>query len=266
MSTLKDVEAGLDDSYIIEDEDAFIGIYGFPGQGKTVAALTVAHALGESILLYDTTDNVLALSNPETAPLLEGVTRYAPKEAGDILTVADALYGRKRAFADFDVVVIDEASTVAKDLLEAYIREKDGLADDELVGDFEAKYYGTVAAMMRSWLLLLQRTEGLHVILVSHERARVDQERPGSKTTVMTPEYWPGALTEYNKVVHVSARLTSKVRMSKGQPEYVRDLQSWPTDTVGAKSKIPMPFHADVDEFVQGVLDFYYPEDLAADE
>lgn len=258
MTRLSDVR---DRIKAVEDEDygtdAFIGIYGEPGTGKTILAVQLALQLTDAnVLVLDTSDNGLAIRESEIA--LDGVDVYDLESADATAVIAAAFRNGDSKFSEYGAVVVDEGSSVAKMLLDGYVRERDGLAPDEPVGDFEAKYYGAAASLVRQFFYNLKATDGLHVIVVSHERKQTTQVQGDfSKTTVMIPEYWPTALTEVQKLMHVHARLTTDVTTTKGKPVYRRELQSLPTPTVAAKTKFGMPVYSSPEEWITAITNQY---------
>jgi len=265
MTRLDDLRAQLSSANeAVVNSEPVINIFGTNGVGKTTLAAKLADALsgGTPVLYCDAREGVRVLQDEEFA---ENVVRIPVGNPGDMAVVAHALRTRQRGFEDFTSVIVDEVNAIAYRDLEAYVREKNGIAPEQQLGEIEGRDYGPAAAMLRSWLDALVQTDSLNVILVCHEKQRIDQANGDEtrKQTTFTPLLWPGALVELLAPVNVSARMTNKVGSKLGSASYTRELQSWPTTTVNAKCqfKTIQPRMSDED-WLNAILDEVYgPED-----
>lgn len=260
-SSLADIKARIGKLEDNLDAEAFVTIFGKPKQGKTVLVAELAQALNEQglpILFCDT--NTSRLSLADKPHLTENVDFLDIEKADDMAYIANAIYTGASGFNDYGIVIVDEASTVAKMILEAYIREKNGLRPTDPLPEFEGRDYAPVTKMMESWMGALKNTPEVHVLLTSHERITVvQQEGEMRKQSIIQPDAWPGLLTALNAQSQVIARLTADLKMKLGKPEYEREVQSLATATVIAGSRINLPLRADTQEWVDRVADFWLP-------
>lgn len=257
-SKLDKIRARMNDMEHQEIDTEFIGeIYGGPGAGKTVLAMKLAQelALGEPILYLDSADGWVSLKNhPE---LQENASLIQMDDPSDMPVITNALKTRAKGFEDFRVVVVDEFSSVAQQSLEEIVREDQGLALDELLGEYQGRNYGTMTQLMASILRNLKKVAKLHIILVSHSRDKTDNR----KVTTHFPEYPPLLLNQIQKLVHVTAYATATIEERKGKISYNRQVQSQPSGLVLAKSRIGgMPVRTDFATWVDIIADWTYGE------
>jgi len=260
-SSLADIKARIGKLEDNLDAEAFISIYGRPKQGKTVLVAELAQALnpdGLPILFCDTNTSRLSLADkPE---LTQNVDFLDIEKPDDMAHIAHAVYTGANGFQDYSIVVVDEASTVAKQILEAYIREKNGLSATDPLPEFEGRDYAPATKMMESWMAALKNAPDVHVLLTWHERITVvQQEGEARKSTITQPDVWPGLMTAMNAQSQTIARITSDLVMKMGKPNYEREVQSLSTNTIIAGSRINLPLRADTEQWVDQVADFWLP-------
>lgn len=222
-------------------------IYGPPGSGKTTLAIGLAQSLrGEGdILLIDTSEGWVSLENMPF--LMEHVQRVPVTDSKDMPVIADALLSGKGPLKNVSVVVVDEHSSLASDVLENVVRERAGVASAEDMPEIEGKDYGPMGAIVMSFTKKLQKAPNLHVILVAHDREKEDKRRG----TLIQPQYTPLLLKDLQKLSHVTGYVSARVD-AKG--EYTRQVQAQPTALIQAKSRIgSMPLVTDFGNFVDTI-------------
>lgn len=270
MARIDDIQNQIDSEPDESTGDAFVGLWGKPGVGKTVTALKLAQelALGEPILAIDTSVNLTSVrENPEFESLLDNVHEFRLRNVADIAFIAAALEQRRKGWDKYAVVIIDENTSVALALYEANLREQYGTPGDATIpmpppNNF-GKEYITPNAMLRSYMRALRNAQGLHVILVSHERDVSETDTQGEQRPTRRPAYWPTAFVEYSKFMQVSARVSVRIGSKLGKPTYERSIQSWPSLKADNSCKIAtMPQSCTPEEWVGHVADFVLgPED-----
>lgn len=236
-----------------EIDKNFIGmLYGAFGTGKTIAAMKLAQELtdGSGILYLDSADGWVSLD--DYPKLKEDVTYNALSDAKDLAAIADALAKRDKGFEFFDVLVVDELSSVAGEVLEDANRSRTGIKRGEILEETIGADYGVATQIVASLVRTLKKTRNLHIIFVAHDR-----EKTVNRIVVHTPQFSPLLNSEIQKLMHVTGYLSTKVTERKGQPVYERTIQSWPTAFVAAKNRIKaMPYKASVDKWVDVIADW----------
>lgn len=255
---LDQLRARMVDLSLQEVDKDFTGmIYGGPGAGKTTLSMTLAQelALGDPILFLDSADGWVSLADRED---LTANTQMIRLESGsDLAVIVDALSKKSKGFEDFKVVVIDEHSSIAQWVLEDVVRDKMGLRPDEDLPEFEGSLYGVMTNIVASQLRNLKKVEGLHIILVAHSREKTDRRQ----VTTIKPEYSPLLLSQTQKLMHVTAYMSSEITAVKGKPVYSRKVQSQPSGLVLAKSRIShMPVVTDTQTWTDTIVDWVYGE------
>lgn len=230
-----------------EVDKSFIGmVYGPPGVGKTTLAAGLAQVLSEGgdILFVDSSYGFVSL---DAFPSLKDNVSHIPVvDSSDLHVVTNALTNRKKGFDSYSVLIIDELSSIAEDVLLDYVREDNGIASDDLVKDIEGKQYGPMTQMITSDIRALRKIPDLHIIVVAHERYVMDHR----KVKVTQPDFSPKLNTGLQKFMHVTGHVTSTVKMKGKDPVYKREIQSLPTELVSAKSRIPeLGLKADFNDF-----------------
>ncbi len=264
-TTAKNLLARMKDLDLSQPERDFAGcLYGPIGSGKTWLALQLAQALTMTgrILYLDSSDGWVSVSGPgrELANLRAGVTRLRVKTYADFAGVADALFKNAKGFEDFDVVILDEGTSIADRVI-------DEVAED-IHGDvtqIEGRDYRPVQLLYMQALNKLHDTEGLSVIIVAHDR--IDKIGKGEDApTIASPGFSPKLGKEVAKLMHVVAYVDSTVKGSERGPEYVREVQAQPTRRISAKSRIAdMPLRMTTSQFVKRVVEWVDGGTMAED-
>jgi hypothetical protein len=231
----------------------FMGVlYGTIGSGKTTLSAALAQRLSKTgrILFADSSDGWVSLLNFKDDTgypfLTEGMTRLRVKDYSDLFGLAIALENRSKGFEEFDVIVVDELSSMAQGALDDVITEKTG---DEN-GEADWTFYRPAGRRIMSVLNKLHDVEGLHVIVVAHERK--DLLRP--KVFITSPGFSPSLFTDVGKIMHVIANCSRLVEGSEKEPQARFMIQSQLSKLVTAKSRIGgMPTYVDPATFVDVV-------------
>lgn len=250
LDTIRARMTAMDDTTIDKD---FIGmLYGAFGTGKTVAAMQLAQELtdGSGILYLDSADGWVSL---EGFPELQQDVTYLPlSDAKDLAAIADALAKRDKGFEHYDVLVVDELSSVAGEVLEDANRSRTGVKRGDILEETVGADYGVATQIVASLVRTLKKTRRLHIIFIAHDREKVV-----NKVTVHSPQFSPLLNSEIQKLMHVTGYLSTKVVERKGKPVYDRTIQSWPTAYVAAKNRLPeLPYKANVDDWVSYIADW----------
>jgi hypothetical protein len=173
--------------------------------------------------------------------------RLRVKDYADLFGFATALGNHAKGFTDYDVVIVDELSSMSQDALDDVVTEKTG----DINGEVDWTYYKSAGRRVMSVLNKLHDVEGLHVIVVAHERK--DLLRP--KVFVTSPAFNPSLMGDVGKIMHVIANCSRIVEGSEAATTFRFIIQSQLSKLVTAKSRIGgMPTYLDPTEFV-GVID-----------
>lgn len=246
----------------------FIGmLYGEPGTGKTTLAVGLAHKLsdGGKVLYLDSADGWVSLENIPS--LMKNVVRLPFERYQDMPQLAAALRDpdskRPAVLKGVNVVVLDELSSIANDVLDTVLRERLGTRGDE-IPDQTAEWqdYFPQKELVRKAIIQLHEVPNLHVILVAHAKEKIDHR----KVKVMKPDFPDKLLGELQKLMHVTAYVSATTTNKGGQVQYTRQVQSQPSLLVSAKSRIGnLPFQTDFVDFVAHVESWVDGESMAKD-
>lgn len=255
--------ARMKDLDLSEPERDFAGlIYGPIGSGKTILSLQLAQALTQTgrILYLDSSDGWVSVSGKKFAALRAGVTRLRVTTYADFAGVADALLKNAKGYEDFDVIIMDEATSIADKVIDEVAVD---IHDD--ITQIEGRDYRPVQLLYMQALNKLHDTEGLSTILVAHDR--VDKVGRGEDApTISSPGYPPKLGKEVAKIMHVVAYLDSTVKGAENGPTYVREVQAQPTRRISAKSRITdMPLRMSPQQFINRIITWVDSGSMAED-
>lgn len=239
-------------------------LYGKPGTGKTVLATGLAQYIagGKQVLYIDTREGWVSLENHPA--LLDNVVRVQYQQFSDLALIADAIRSKSAGFENIGSVVIDEFSTAADMLLDDLFREDVGALKDEIPTEgVDARLYKPLGDACRKAVEMFQAIDGLHVILVAHERETVDHR----KVKVTKPGFTPKNNDGIQKLMHVTAHVTNEIKGTGKNTTYERLVQSHPSALVDAKSRIGgLPLQCEASVFVQIVHDWLTNETVGLEE
>lgn len=212
---------------------AKIMIYGESGVGKTVAASEVAHAIcppGKQILYIDAVEGWVSLLNHPG--LTDNVKRMEYQGISQLEYLAEAL-PVDEFFQQFGVIVIDEFSTIAKFDLDTVLKAR-AKADPGKDVDVPTQpdYLANTERVRRAFMKLAK--VNIHQIYLSHVREDKDEKQK----TMTRPALMPKLSQTIREGLHVVAYMTATEKTVDDKPVYVRALQTHPSRTIVAKSRV----------------------------
>ncbi len=246
-------------------EKEFIGLlYGPSGTGKTVLSMEMAQALTVTgrILYLDSSDGWVTLDQRQHRHLKKGASYLSVDNYDMLYGVAQALHRRSKGFEDFDVIVIDEHTSMAENTLDEVVEDVHGDVNAEV----EGKDYRPAQRLTMNALNLMHDTEGLHVILVGHDR----QDGDARKVVTTSPGYSPKLGKAVMKRMHLVGHVTAEIKGAGDATSYNRKVQTQPSRLIAAKSRVGgLGFSSSFGQLIDGVIDWVegsIAEDLQLEE
>lgn len=234
-TTVANLLSRMQDLDLQEVDRTFLGmLFGPYGSGKTTLAMWLAQNLISptgKIALVDSADGWVSLDNAPS--LKENVLRLPYVDYNDLPALADAIHRKVKGFENIEVVVIDELDSVADDTLTTVVRERHGTPKGERLPEIEGKDYRPMGDLISLAISKFQKA-GVHLILVAHDKERIDHRKVAIKGPALSPQL-------KNKVaglLHVIGYCTAEVKGTVAKPEYVMTVQAQPTGLVEAKTRI----------------------------
>lgn len=231
-------------------------IYGPLGSGKTVLAIGLAKYIspGQEVIHIDTSGSWVSLENHPG--LKDGVEHIPYQQFSDLNTLAEGIKRKAPRLENVGTVVIDEFNTAYNELLGSLHNEATGHRAGELNTDeVDPKLYKPVndacVVLIEAFL-----SAGVNLILVSHER---EVSLGKNKPTIIRPDYSPRADSQIQRKLHVTAHLSNRITGTSKEPVYERTVQSHPSATIHAKSRLGgLPVTTDTAGFVQVIHDWMF--------
>lgn len=246
--------------------NAMVMLYGPPGGGKTTLGAWLAWSLCSETGKYVLVDSAEGWVSLENVPaLMEGGIRLPYEQESDLTALAEAIRTKKKGFEDIEVVIIDELSSIADDVLDNVVRERTGVPKTEPLPEIEAfKDYRPMSDRLRNVISSLQKS-GVHVIVIAHTSKSTDHR----KVTTTFPALSPKFRQVVSGLMHVTAQVTSEISGSHDRPTYNRFVQAMPTALVEAKTRVGAlrsKVKIDHESFVNAIVEWVSPEGGMADD
>lgn len=235
-------------------------LYGPSGTGKTVAAMHLAMKItppDKMIVYLDSgTGADSFLNHPEIMAVVRDPKRYRRLQVNAITRLeglADVMEAGLPPFDNIGCVIGDEySSMVEADLVQIVKKaaEKNRSKDPEVSENedyIKSKFRGTAHALA----LLRQRA---HVILTAHFRDDKDK----ADVVVKSPSFQPKMGGSIREKVSVVGYMFGEERTAKNaEPVYERYIQTWPSRTVTAKTRIGgLPPVTTIEHFIKRVVEY----------
>lgn len=217
-------------------------IYGDPGVGKTVEAMSVADEISDHVLLLEADpagwDSVF--NHPDLIDRRK-ITKMKYTAVSQLTALADAIEEDTELLNKYDCLVIDTLShieTLSLDTVLTVQQKKKKDAGEEF--DFESGMWGIYrqnTQLLTAAFLKIYKAP-IHVISTAHMKER-DIKKSGITRTgpKFTPEILSSINTHVSLMVYMTASDTGSVD-NDGIVEYVRKMQFHPTRSIMAKTRI----------------------------
>jgi len=209
-------------------------LYGPPGGGKTILSMGIAQGLltevGQ-ILYIDSAEGWVSLDSFKS--LKKGAHRIQYETSSDLFALAEACRRKTKGFEDFEVVVIDELSSIADDILDDVVRKKHSTPPGEATPEVEGVDYRPMGQTVHQAVVSFQKA-GLHVIIVAHDSNWTDKQ----KNVNYNPNLSPKLRAKLQGLMHVTGRVTAEIGGTVAAPVYTRSVQAAPSARVEAKTRI----------------------------
>lgn len=207
--------------------------YGESGVGKTVAAMETAQAIlpvGKKILYIDAVEGWVSLLNHPG--LTDNTQRMEYKGISQLEYLADAL-PVDEFFQQFGVIVVDEFSTIAKFDLDTVLKAR-AKSDPSKDADVPTQpdYLAATERVRRAFMKMAK--VNVHQIYLSHVREDKDEK----SKTMTRPAFMPKLSQTIREGLHVVAYMTATEKTVDDKPVYVRALQTHPSKSIVAKSRV----------------------------
>lgn len=227
--------------------------YGESGAGKTVLAMELAHKLkGDGKIIYiDSVEGWVSLLN-HPGLIDESVMRMTYQGLSQLDTLIMAIVNGYAPYDDVTVIVHDELSVIAKlDLdrvLEVNAKKEAGKDPDTATWpDMNAN----TQRVRRVVTKLLQLP--VHQIILAHQRDDVNEKGK----IIVRPDFMPKLSKSIRESLHMVGHMTAKEVRNGDDMDYVRTVQTHPTSSVIAKSRIGgLPVHSMGSELEVAILDW----------
>ncbi len=213
-------------------------IYGASGVGKTVQSIALAQAItppDKTIVYCDSGNGWVSLDNhPE---LKTRVHRLQVPMITMLEGIANLIQRKAGAFADVGCIVCDEYSTIVDNDLSLIVKERASKDDSKDPDTPTQPDYNTSKNRGVKYATGLFLLEGVHVILVAHER----QDKDSRNILQLSPLFNPKLGSRIREAVHMVAYLSVKEMRKEGdstQKVEKRVFQVHPTPMIVAKTRI----------------------------
>ena len=123
--------------------------------------------------------------------------------------------------------------------------------------------YRKLVTHVRGVMQFMYQDAGLHVFLVTHEKQEI---KDNIVVKDAKPNLQPSVAAAIFGDMDAIVRQTATRKRIDGEWTYLRELQSWPTKTIVAKSRIgELPFQVGIKEFVEHIIEWLNRETSGVD-